>query len=215
MSKTQRRRGMVAAGLAGLAIMVFAAAAGASPIRFDNPAHGEPGHYEWPNTIPEDDANWLEVTQPASSQPGALESLTGLLQWRTSDISYVRGTFAVPGGAEVENGGLQGLFLQGLDAGVLIPSGLLWDGSAIIEHHSARQEGPPEGQPSYIGMRFDPGDGWHYGWVGGVRDGLYFEAFAWGYETTPGVAIPAGAPEPGTLALLAFGAGALLRRRRA
>jgi hypothetical protein len=33
----------------------------------------------------------------------------------------------------------------------------------------------------------------HYGWVGGVRTGNEFDAFAWGYETLPDTPIEAGA----------------------
>ena len=77
----------------------------------------------------------------------------------------------------------------------------------------------PEGQPAYLGVRFDQGAGWQYAWIGVVRnpdgtDPALVDAFAWGHETTPGVSIPAGAPEPASLALLAFGAVAALRRRR-
>ena len=72
----------------------------------------------------------------------------------------------------------------------------------------------PLNQATYLGVRFDPGDGNHYGWIGVEFDGAELEAFAWGYETDPGVPIAAGTPEPGSLALLAFGAGALLRRKR-
>jgi hypothetical protein len=71
----------------------------------------------------------------------------------------------------------------------------------------------PPGEERYAGVSFDPGDGVHYGWIG-VLNGAPSEVFAWGYESDAGVPIPAGAPEPGSLALLAMGAGAALRRRR-
>lgn len=63
-------------------------------------------------------------------------------------------------------------------------------------------EAPPQycvadvDQPRYVGVRFDSGTGIQYGWIGVVRNstsGLAFDAFAWGYETTPGVPITAGA----------------------
>ncbi|MCP4246319.1 MAG: PEP-CTERM sorting domain-containing protein [bacterium] len=200
----------MALGLAALAMMVVATNARAAAIRFDNPAHGAPGHYEWPTTIG-DQTHWLEVTLPATSQPGLIDSLTGLQQKKASGDSRVQGVF---GGAEVELGGMANFFAVGVDAGVLIPSGLAWGQTGYINFAGLEAEGPPEGQPTYIGMRFDPGDGTHYGWVGGVRNGWDFEAFAWGYETDVGTPIPAGAPEPGALAMLAVGAAAVLKRRR-
>jgi hypothetical protein len=77
----------------------------------------------------------------------------------------------------------------------------------------------PPGTNAYAGFRFTAADGVHFGWVflnvnAGIID---FTSAA--YESTPGVAITAGAvPEPGTAALLALGAvgvlGAVAKRRR-
>ncbi len=78
----------------------------------------------------------------------------------------------------------------------------------------------PPGTNAYAGFQFSAADGLHYGWLflnvnAGVID---FTGAA--YESTPGVAIAAGAiPEPGTMAMLALGAvgvlGATIKRRRA
>jgi hypothetical protein len=70
-----------------------------------------------------------------------------------------------------------------------------------------------------MGVRFIDMDGYHYGWISVVRHGndflqLDFDAFAWGYETEPGVPIIAGIPAPGTLAALAFGAVVTRRKRK-
>ncbi len=77
----------------------------------------------------------------------------------------------------------------------------------------------PPGTNAYAGFRFNAADGVHYGWIflnvnAGIID---FTGAA--YESTPGMAIAAGAiPEPGSMALLALGAagvlGAVVKRRR-
>jgi hypothetical protein len=53
-----------------------------------------------------------------------------------------------------------------------------------------------EGEPLYIGVEFDPGDGWHYGWIGVTRSGLDLDVSGWAYETEAGVPIAAGAGVP-------------------
>ena len=58
------------------------------------------------------------------------------------------------------------------------------------------------------------GAGWHYGWIGVIRNAGNLQAFAWGYESDLNTPIAAGVPEPGTLAMLAFGAALALGRRR-
>jgi hypothetical protein len=74
----------------------------------------------------------------------------------------------------------------------------------------------PEGVAGYMAVRFSDIDGYHYGWIGVVRNfnSMDFDAFAWGYETDPGVGIVAGIPAPGTLAALAFGVAAVGRGRK-
>jgi hypothetical protein len=72
----------------------------------------------------------------------------------------------------------------------------------------------PSGVARYMGVRFNDVDGYHYGWISVVRNGLDLDAFAWGYETEPGVPIIAGIPAPGTLAALAFGAVVTRRARK-
>ena len=109
----------------------------------------------------------------------------------------------------LEVGGLYDAFLVDFDWGV--PSGAAWGQQGFTYHYYYGSQ-LPEAEATYLGVRFDLGEGFHYGWVGVVREGTGLEAFAWGYETTPGV--PIEGPEPGTLAMLAFGAVLVGSRRR-
>ena len=91
---------------------------------------------------------------------------------------------------------------------------LAWAPSATVIHPSVGSHFD-EGTLRYIGVQFDPGDGYHYGWIGVTRSGADFDVSGWAYEQTAGVPIEAGAvPEPTTLALPGVGALGLLRRRR-
>ena len=72
------------------------------------------------------------------------------------------------------------------------------------------------GGTGYMGFYMDDVDDRHYGWahltISGSRNDVTMHSF--GVETSPGVGIPAGAPEPMTLSLLALGATGLLARRK-
>ncbi len=197
------------AALAAAAVIAAGTQAYASPVRFENPAGA--GHFDW--AVPDGStARFLDLTLDASAQPGdtPLPGTASELWTRLGDGFTHNGNF--PGGAEVEITGYS--WLNGLNAGDLIPSGASWSGLGYGYYYGS---GLPGGQQGYFGVRFDLGSGTQYGWVGVVREvgGGTLDAFAWGHETEVGVSIEAGAPEPGTLALLAFGAGAALRRRRA
>ena len=68
----------------------------------------------------------------------------------------------------------------------------------------------------YMGMRFEIGGEWHYGWVEidswtGVNTG-YIRSYGW--ETDANTPIAAGAPEPARAALLLIGLISMHRRRR-
>jgi len=189
-----------AAALAAAAVIAAGTSAYATPVRHDNPPGA--GHFDW--TV---DTTWLDITLPASSQPGVEFDETSVWQGGTS-VGGDHGT-----AFKLQVGGVGDFFLVGVDAGVLIPSGTPWDRVGLI-YYSGYGSELPEGQATYLGVQFDPGMGLQYGWIGVERTGLSVDAFAWGYETEVGVSIPAGAPEPGTLAMLALGALGVIRRRR-
>ena len=184
----------------------------ADPIRFDNAAHGESGHFHWlgPYGV---DTNWLDFMQAAEHQPGVPWGNSSLRHAYTTDPKSTVGTSAAIA-LKVQVGGAYGDELMGVDAGELIPSGFAWR-NAGYAYYAPYGSQLPEGTPTYLGFRFDLGSGYQYGWIGVTRTVEQLEAFAWGYETEAGVPIPAGAiPEPGTLAALALGAAAALTSRR-
>jgi len=68
----------------------------------------------------------------------------------------------------------------------------------------------------YLGLRFDVGGSWRYGWVEidsltGLDTG-YIRSYGW--ETEPNTPVSAGAPEPARTALLMIGVISILCRRR-
>lgn len=219
MRKTMRRKRRKNTNPRAIQVLAASAAiaagtqAYAEPVRFDNPASGETGHFDWSGS-PGDSTRWLDLTLPAESQPGEPELLTSLRQTiEAGGNSYVRGASG-GAGASVEVGGFYDYFLTAVEGGEVIPSGAPWDFVGTTYYPGYGSE-LPEGQAVYLGVRFDLGGGNQYGWVGVVRTGIELDAFAWAYETEPGVPIEAGIPEPGTLAALALGAAVVgLARRR-
>jgi len=204
-SRTRRQSSKRAVqALAAGAAIAAGTQAYADPIRFDNLPGA--GHFAWADPgagVPIE----LDVTLPAASQPGD-DGLTCLGQSVTPTMS------GLAGAVDVEAGGPYGLFAIGVGAGELIPSGAPWSDGNVYIYYPGLGSQLPEGQETYLAGRFDLGGGYQYAWIGVVRTGLELDAFAWGYETEAGVPIPAGFPEPGTLAALALGAAAALTSRR-
>lgn len=109
-------------------------------------------------------------------------------------------------------------YVVGFDAGDLIgpASSEVDDGGA----HLAANAGVSrfDGEQKYVGVEFLINGNTHYGWVRFNIDSTspyHGIVYDYAYESTPDTAITAGAiPEPGSLALLAAGAGAMALRRR-
>lgn len=202
-SRKRSRRAVQA--LAAGAMIAAGTQAYGDPIRFDNPPGA--GHFDWAVLsayIP------LDVMLPAGAQPGDPLATSAFEQYATPGASFLRSN---TGASDLQVGGPYGNDVVGVDAGELIPSGFAW-ASRGYTYYPGYGSQLAEGQPTYLGVRFDLGSGDHYGWIGVVRTATELDAFAWGYETEAGVPIPAGIPEPGTLAALALGAAAVLAGRR-
>jgi hypothetical protein len=95
------------------------------------------------------------------------------------------------------------------------------DLAATFDGYDSPTTIPFTGTDSYLALRLDLNDGFHYGYARVDGPAL----LSYGYQSTPGVGIQAGAqptaavPGPSSLGMLGFGLGliglALIRRRRA
>ena len=191
------------AALAGAAALAAGTSAYADPVRFDNPAG--PGHFEWsvPGAL-----TFLDITKSPDLQGGGA-GLSSLYIY--PDAGGLVGNYGLTS-PDVRR---IGILLEPFTAGAPISGAGTWAPYAFTDYSPGDPSLLPEGVDAYLGVRFDVGVGEQYGWIGVVRTGQELDAFAWGYETEPGVPIAAGAPEPGSLALLASGAlGTVARRRR-
>ena len=212
-----------AAALVAAGAIAAGTSAYAAPIRFDNPAHGDAGHFHW------GDGERLNLLLAAADNP-ELGQVGGsaFSQADFGIISTIGGNVAHVQSVITQAAGYYGIIdlplIADVGVGTMIPdASLSWDSDTpyqglINDGYYGLGSLLPESQLVYLGTRFEaPDDGnfdFQYGWIAGVRTGFHFEATAWGYEADHGVPVAAGAPEPGSLALLAFGAAAFAKRRR-
>jgi len=196
-----RRAKRAAQALTASAAIAAGTQAYAEQLRFDNPAPGDPGRFSWRG--PSDTETWLDITKPVFEQTGLPSGPASISQVEYPGFGWLEG---YAGTAELGAGGLLDLFLIGVPSPYWwgVPDVEAWRSYAFV-YYSGYGSELPQGVPAYIAARFDEGDGWLYGWVGVVRDGTGLEPFAWGYDTVP---------EPGALALLAFGAALAGSHRR-
>ena len=208
-----------AAALAAAAAIAAGTAAYAVPVRFDNPPHGQPGHFHWASATP--NQNLLDLTLPAADQPGYYAGLTGLHHTYYDNWSEVESIdWQAYYGARIQTDSPQyyGGYAVGLNAGDAVPnpSGVCYDpfNSELFCFdyrayvYSLGFSNIPEGVSAYLGVRLG---GYtcqtygtcQYGWIGVVRTGAELEAFAWGYETEFMTPVAAGAggtdAEPGDM----------------
>jgi len=203
--KKKLRRKRAAQALAAGVAIAGGTQAYADPVCYLNPPGAE--HFDWGGAVGEPNRS-LDILAPAGVQPPGAPA-PGVFQHTDSQLPT---TVSEGFGGAVQTNVYWDLL--GVDAGELIPSGFSWAPQGYVYYPGYGSQ-LPEGQQTYLGVRFDLGSGNQYGWIGVVRTGIELDAFAWGYETDPGVPIGAGAiPEPGTLAMLAVGAAAIAGRRR-
>ncbi|MGD8453212.1 MAG: PEP-CTERM sorting domain-containing protein [Phycisphaerae bacterium] len=213
MSMSKRSLAIVA----GLAAVLLASPALASPVYFENPEG--PNHFLW---YGDHSLIGLDLTVDAASQTGAYGDVG---QFRQDNIEQARQVVRAPAAWTGYPGRLQvddvTSLLFGVDEGTSIPVSGNWidwknDGSIYSDYHGTLL---PAGLPTYLSLNFTSSDGLHYGWIGvemfvdPADEMRKLDAFAWGYETEVETPILAGVPEPGSLALLTLGAAAALRRR--
>lgn len=189
---------------------VLAADCQAAVVHFTNPAPGQPGHYDWrftPNGAP----NWLDITLAPSQQTGVSNGSS------VSQLSDAFGNMHDAGtpasAAWVFATTLGFAWTAPLHSGWVLATGtgdMDWLPSAI--HSSAGQSFFPDNARRYMGVRTAAGQ---YGWVEVQRSGDSLTAFAWAYETQPGVPIVTGeVPAPGVGVVLAVGVVGAVGRRR-
>ncbi len=194
------------------ALLAIVVPASATPIRFDNPAVGQPNHFDWTSGDAFTATTWLDITRPASDQ-GGLGGPSSVAQLGF-DGQFVDANFTF---SEALVGQFF-LFTAPVGFGDEISDATLNFSPFAIHTISGSQfilSLISDEAVSYIGVAFDDMDGLaHYGWIEVIRSGSHLQSFAWGYETEPLTPIAAGIPTPGSLVLLTVAAAISGPRRR-
>lgn len=168
----------------------------------------------YPNTATGSGVVWQMNMNPATGTAAT----NGILGYTGP---FVRYAFALQANAPIGPGGAFSTVTQ-----VVLGSQYRYNGTPYF--YGGFAAGPngngavPPGTNAYAGFRFQAADGVHYGWIrlninaNGTTSIIDFSNA--GYETAPNTQILAGVPEPGTMAMMAMGAAALLgaaiKRRR-
>lgn len=201
------------------AALAWAGGADAEIIHFTNPESGQAGHYAWGADAVSGMSAWLDITRPSDQQPDVQSgSSAGQVLESIIDLATVwhMPVTAAPI-ASLLRSSVSGFSAEPLSAGAPIGTSNWWHTFALhveiewFPNYSVNSLFP-EGQRRYLGVRTD---GERYGWIEVERTGIHLTAYAWAYETEPGVPISAGQiPSPGTPALLVMTSLATIRRRR-
>ena len=126
---------------------------------------------------------------------------------------FVRYAFALGSGVSVDSS----LSTFSTQTQVVLGSRYSYGTVGVFNYGGFAANGPQgsvaPGTNAYAGFRFTAADGTHFGWIFLSVNAGIIDFVSAGYETTPNTAILTGAgviPEPGTMAMLAMGAAAVL-----
>ena len=203
--KEKRKRAVKALAAAGA--IAGGTQAYADPVRHDNPAHGETGHFHWATSGPAL-GNMLDVALPAGGQPGSAYATTSIENRVSGGYATFVSYLSAGAGLQATSTGLG--YALGFDKGDPLPNAsgpCSFYGDPFCFSKGGYLYYPgykyvPEGVPAYLGVAVGGAyctyyNNCQYGWIGVVRTGAELEAFAWGFESTPGTAINAGDPQAG------------------
>lgn len=173
------------------------------------------------NLFGSDTGHILVVSRAGTLQPGGFAN--GFFPWYNSNFSFATtgGVYACPAnfsyGSTIDG---NGTFPVGYPNQYFAAP---FSSSSLATYPNARENSPDFAPGSYMGFRFGTPGNYHYGWleVQWNQSTSYFEVFSGAYDSTPNVAILAGAvavPEPrsaAALGVLALGGAAVRRYRKA